>query len=313
MYQLDSPLPAEQSSAVSSTLRSDDLSALLDDAIRYERSGVSARARECYQELIERARERRPALAAEALWRLANVERLQSQWDDAIASAREAAAIAQANALPDIEADALNIEAAVCATRGDAARAWQLYERMLELATRPITRAKALQNLGGLAAEERRFDEAERWFCESRDAYRVSDDPRGEACSLLNIGRLQAERGDPAQAKETLESAVRHSRLTGDLEMHAAALLNLGIVLGELGEVADAEERITTAYGQFTIADIPLQRVRCLLQIATLATRRGDPSAAQACLEHAQKVATRTGLPRELHLIEEQLARLDRP
>jgi tetratricopeptide (TPR) repeat protein len=297
---------------VTSTLRSDDLSALLDDAIRYERSGVSARARECYQELIERARERRPELAAEALWRLANVERLQSQWDDAIASAREAAAIAQANALPDIEADALNIEAAVCATRGDAARAWQLYERMLELATRPITRAKALQNLGGLAAEERRFDEAERWFCESRDAYRVSDDPRGEACSLLNIGRLQAERGDTAQAKETLESAVRHSRLTGDLEMHAAALLNLGIVLGELGEVADAEERITTAYGQFTIADIPLQRVRCLLQIATLATRRGDPSAARACLEHAQKVATRTGLPREPHLIEEQLARLDR-
>jgi tetratricopeptide (TPR) repeat protein len=297
---------------VSSTLRSDDLSALLDDAIRYDRSGVSARARECYQELIERARERRPALAAEALWRLANVERLQSQWDDAIASAREAAAIAQANALPDIEADALNIEAAVCNTRGDTARAWQLYARMLELATRPITRAKALQNLGGLAAEERRFDEAERWFLESRDAYRESDDLRGEACSLLNIGRLQAERGDPALAKETLEAAVRHSRASGDMEMHAAALLNLGIVLGELGEVADAEERITTAYGQFTIADIPLQRVRCLLQLATLATRRNEPAAAQTCLEHAQKVATRAGLPRELRLIEEQLARLDR-
>ena len=298
---------------MTSTLRFDDLSALLDDAIRYDRSGVSARARECYQELIERARERRPALAAEALWRLANVERLQSQWDDAIASARESAAIAQANALPDIEADALNIEAAVFATRGDVARAWQLFERMLELATRPITRAKALQNLGGLAAGERRFDEAERLFYESRDAYRESDDLRGEACSLLNLGRLQAERGDPAQAKETLESAVRHSRLTGDLEMHAAALLNLGIVLGALGDIQDAEERITTAYGQFTIADIPLQRVRCLLQLATFATRRNEPAAARTCLEHARKVATRAGLPRELQLIDDQLAALDRP
>jgi tetratricopeptide (TPR) repeat protein len=294
---------------MSSRIEGDDLETLLDDGIRYDRSGVAARARACYVEITERARER-PDIAAEAWWRLANLQRLQSQWDDAIASARVGADLARAHALHDIEADALNIEAAVWATRGDARRAWSLYERMLELATRPITRANALQNLGGLAAEERRFDEAERLFGTSRDAYREADDLRGEACSLLNIGRLQAERGDPVLARETLEAAVRHSRTSGDMEMHAAALLNLGIVLGALGELASAEERITTAYGQFTIADNALQRVRCLLQLAALASERGEPDAARVCLVHGRAIAAQAEVPRELRLIDEHLARL---
>jgi tetratricopeptide (TPR) repeat protein len=293
----------------SSRIDGDDLEVLLDDGIRYDRSGVSARARACFVEITERAHER-PDIAAEAWWRLANVQRLQSQWDDAIASARAGADLARAHGIRDTEADALNIEAAVWATRGDVGRAGALYERMLELATRPITRAKALHNLGALTAEERRFDEAERLFGASRDAYREADDVRGEAYSLLNIGRLQAERGDPALAKETLEAAVCHARTAADMEIHAAALLNLGSALRALGDHASAEERITTAYGQFTIADNSQQRVWCLLQLATLASERGEPDAARVCLAHARQIATQAELPRELRLIDEHLARL---
>jgi len=266
---------------------------------------VSARARACFVEVTERWREN-PAAAAEAWWRLANLQRLQSQWDDALQSAHTSATLAREHALHDVEADALNIEALVWSTRGDEARAQVLFERMLDIATAPGTRAKALQNLGGLVAERREFEAAEKFFSASRAEYRVANDARGEACSLLNIGRLQMERGDPALARETLEMAVRDSRVAGDLEMHAAALLNLGMALGELGLIAEAEERITTAYGQFTIADIAQQRVRCLIQLATFAIRRGEAPAAQVCLDHARKVATRSELPRELRLIEEQ-------
>src|SRR5204862_2276751 len=110
---------------------------------------------------------------------------------------------------------------------------------------------------------------------------------------------LQAERGDPALAKETLQAAVHHSRTAGDMEMHAAALLNLGIVLGALDEHAEAEERITTAYGQFTIADNPMQRVRCLLELAGLSASRGESEAARVCLLHGREIATHFELPRE--------------
>jgi tetratricopeptide (TPR) repeat protein len=285
----------------------DELTALLEDGIRYDRGGVVPRARSTFVEITERWREN-PAAAAEAWWRLANLQRLQSQWDDALESARAAATLARTNQLFDIEADALNIEGAVWWTRGEYAKARGFYQRMLELAQSPTTLAKALQNLGSLSAEERDYETAERLFTESRETYRLTNDARGEAFSLLNIGRMQAERGDPALACETLEAAVVQARQTGDIELHATSLLNLGIAIGALGRFTEAEERITTAYGQFTIADIPVRRVHCLLQLATFARRRGEPAAAQLCLDHARKVAVRADLPIELRLIDEQLA-----
>jgi tetratricopeptide (TPR) repeat protein len=284
----------------------DDLADLLAEGIRYELGGLTTRAVACFEEVTRRWRED-PAVAAEGLWRLANQHRLQSHWGEALESARAGAALAREHGLANHEADALNIEGAIWMTRGDYSAAQPLFERTLELARSSSTRAKALQNLGGIAGEERRFEEAERLFTESRHEYAAARDVRGEAVSLLNLGRLQAERGDLTGARETLEQAVSGARLSGDLEMHAAALLNLGIVLGDLDRMADAEERITTAYGQFTIADIPVQRVRCLMQLARLALQRNEPAAARICLTHARDVAEGAQLPREIRLIVEQL------
>ncbi len=285
------------------------MSAHLADGIRYERGGVVNRARECFETVARHVAED-PQSAAEAWWRLANLHRLHSQWNEALSASRTSAALAREHGFDNTEADALNIEGAVWFTRGDYDLARPLFARVLELARTDATRAKALQNLGGIAGEEREFDTAEKLFLQSREAYRAAGDARGEAVSLLNIGRLQSERGFPAEARDTLEAAVAAARQTGDLEMHAAALLNLGIAFGELGLAAIAEERITTAYGQFTIADIPVQRVRCLIQLAAIASARGESSSAQVCLLHAQSVAATAALPRELRLIDQQLSAL---
>jgi len=283
--------------------------AILADGVRYERGGVVARARECF-EVVTRQVDDDPAAAAEAWWRLANLHRLHSAWDDALDAARKSAELSREYGIVDTEADALNIEGAVWYNRGDFDKARTLLTRSLQLATTHATRGKALQNLGNLAAEERNFDEGERLFARSREEYRAAGDARGEAVSLLNIGRLQSDRGFPAVARATLEAAVSAARQTGDLEMHAAALLNLGIALGALGLSSEAEERITTAYGQFTIADIPNARVRCLMQLATLAASRDETSAARVCLVHARDVAVTAGLPREVRLIDDQMRAL---
>jgi tetratricopeptide (TPR) repeat protein len=283
---------------------------LLEEGIRYERSGLSARAVSCFTDVTQRWRED-PASAAEAWWRLANQHRLQSRWFEALEAARAGAALARQHALRNHEAEALNIEGAIWMTRGDYATARPLFERTLELAETSSTRAKALQNLGGIAGEEQRFDDAELLFAQSRKEYAAARDARGEAVSLLNMGRLQLERGNAEEARATLEDSVYAARLTGDLEMHAAALLNLGVALSELHRISDAEERITTAYGQFTIADIPVQRVRCLMQLARLAVLRGEPATAKICLTHARDVAAQAQLPRELRLIVEQLDNVD--
>ena len=282
---------------------------LLADGIRYERGGVVARARDCF-EAVTLSAEQYPEEAAEAWWRLGNLHRLHSSWDEALSCARKAAALAREHGFPNAEADALNIEGAVWFIRGDVEQARLLYLRMLDLATNSGTRAKALQNLGSIAAQSGSFDEGARLFAESRMAFRDANDARGEANSILNIGRLQLDRGLAEIASHTLDEAVTASRQTGDLEMYAAALLNHGIALGELGHVDEAEERVITAYGQFTIADIPIQRVRSLMQLATLASARQEDGAARVCLEHARDVAQSAQLPRELQMITERLAAL---
>ncbi|MEO7455734.1 MAG: hypothetical protein ABIY52_05685, partial [Gemmatimonadaceae bacterium] len=151
--------------------------ALLSDGIRYERGGVVHRARECF-EAVARSEAEDPASAAEAWWRIANLHRLHSSWEDALSAARRSAGIAREHSLPDVEADALNIEGAIWMTRGDYAAARPLFERTLELASTHSTRAKALQNLGGIAGEERAFGEAERLFQASRQEYASDGDAR---------------------------------------------------------------------------------------------------------------------------------------
>lgn len=282
---------------------------MLADGIRYERGGVVQRARDCF-EAVTRTADEHPDEAAEAWWRLANLHRLHSSWDEALRCARKAAALAREHGLSNTEADAMNIEGAVWYVRGDNEQAKVHYLKVLDLATTSGTRAKALQNLGALAAEAGDFDEGERLFAESRTAFRAAGDARGEANSLLNIGRLQLDRGLAEVANKTLDEAVSAARQTGDLEMHAAALLTHGIALGELGRSEEAEERVITAYGQFTIADIPVQRVRSLMQLAALAAARREPDAARVCLEHARDVAQAAQLPRELAMIHERLTSL---
>ena len=290
--------------------RSSASASILADGIRYERGGVVHRARECF-ETVTRAADESPEEAAEAWWRLANLHRLHSSWDEALACAHKSATLAHAHGFPNTEADARNIEGAIWYIRGDHHQARLHYLSVLQLATTEATRGKALQNLGSLAAEAGDFDEGERLFAESRTSFRAAGDARGEANSLLNMGRLQLDRGLSELANRTLDEAVTAARLTGDLEMHAAALLNHGIALGKVGRSEEAEQRVITAYGQFTIADIPVQRVRALMQLATLAEARREAKAAVVCLAHARDVANSAQLPRELAMIVERLRALD--
>lgn len=289
----------------------DPVAAALADGVRYERGGVVQRARTAFESVVEQADEN-PAAAAEAWWRLGNLHRLGGRLEEALQATAASAALARAHALTEVEADALNIEGAIHTSRGDFDSARELFLRTINLAHSPVTRAKALQNLGAIEAEQQRLDEAERYFLASRAEYHAAADARGEAISLLNLGRLQMERGDPNLARETLDAAAHASSEAGDMEVHAGALLNLGIALSAQGLYAAAEERITTAYGQFTIADIPVQRVRCLMQLAAVALARSDAATARVCLTHARDVAIASQAEREVKMLDEQLATLAR-
>ena len=158
----------------------DEVATALAEGVRYERGGVVLRARHSFVQVAQRWQDNAPA-AAEAWWRLANLHRLGSRWEEALEAVHAGAALAREHGLTNVEADALNIEGAIWLTRGDYSTARTLFQRTIELATSPSTRAKALQNLGAMEAEEESFEEAERLFLASRADYRSAGDVRGEA------------------------------------------------------------------------------------------------------------------------------------
>ena len=126
---------------------SEEVATALAEGVRYERGGVVLRARHSFEQVAQRWQDN-AAAAAEAWWRLANLHRLGSRWDEALQAVHAGAALAREHGLPNVEADALNIEGAIWMTRGDYSAARALFQRTIELATSPATRAKALQNLG---------------------------------------------------------------------------------------------------------------------------------------------------------------------
>src|SRR5258706_15847807 len=87
------------------------VSELLADGIRYERNGVVQRARECFEAVTERA-DSHPAAAAEAGWHLANVHRLHSRWEDALAAPNRGAALARGHGGRGTEANPPNTQGA---------------------------------------------------------------------------------------------------------------------------------------------------------------------------------------------------------
>ena len=289
----------------------DDLATLLEDGIRYDRSGVSARARACFVEVTERWRASRRPRPPRRGGGWPTLQRLQSQWDEAIASATRSAP-----SWPRARHERRRRPTRSTSRRPCGRRAAMRRARLVDLRADAragddaVTRAKALQNLGGLAAEERRVRRGGAFL--RRIARSVS---RGRRCARRSVQpaqhrTLQAERGDPALAQETLEAAVHPvapGRRHGDARRRAAQPRHRA--RRRSASVAEAEERITTAYGQFTIADIALQRVRCLLQLADL--RGGPRRAGRGARLPRPRTQGRVApeLPRELRLIDEQLAR----
>src|SRR5476649_1845378 len=119
----------------------EEVATALAEGVRYERGGVVLRARHSFEQVAQRWQDN-AAAAAEAWWRLANLHRLGSRWTEALEAVRAGAALAREHGLPNVEADALNIEGTIWGTRGDYPAARALFQRAIDLATSPSTRAK---------------------------------------------------------------------------------------------------------------------------------------------------------------------------
>jgi tetratricopeptide (TPR) repeat protein len=280
---------------------------LLRDGLRFEKSGQLDRALELYREARRDGTD--AALLAES-WRLESyAEHGQCAWDAALAAARRSVEIARAAGLDELEAEALNAEAAVHLARGHLEAATPLLEAMLELAAAGRVRGLALQNLGiiegqggDLSAAERRFEEAYVEF--ERAAYGW-----GQAHVLNNRVALALERTDHQGAARLGREAKRLAQAENDLDLQGVARLNMAEALMGLDQFEEAQREASTALGHFQVSGNRWRRIACLRVLGDVSQAQGDAETARAMWRHGLELAREIDARRETGELEARLGR----
>jgi tetratricopeptide (TPR) repeat protein len=236
----------------------------------------------------------------------ADIYRTRCDWEAALEAARQSGQIAQSAGLTGHLAEAVNAEAAVFHTRGEYARAGELYERILEMPVDDRVLGIAYQNLALISMQSDRPAEAEPYFRESVLCFRRAGYPRGEVIALINLGRSRLDRKDPA-AVTTLRDAESRALYLGDLELLAAARLNYAEGLLAIGDEERAHEMACIALGHFDVTDNAFRRIECLRILGDILRRRKEHEDARRFYERALSVAEQIEATSEISLLKERL------
>ena len=276
----------------------------IEEGLRLEKAGMLDRALAHYEAAAEGTD---PLTVATAWRRRASVLRTRCEWAGALAAARESAAVAERHGLDDAHAEALNAEAAVFQSQGDFVAAVPLLERVLRMTPEPRIRGVALQNLGGIAAEQGDLETAEHRLLESYRCFRDADYAWGQAFALNNYGRAAMDRGNLEIAERVLTQAVELARSVEDLDLSALATMNLAETMLAADEFDRAEEAASAALGYFDMAGNRWRRVECLRLLGDINRRQGDLETADRCYTQGLALARDLGVQLEIIRLEERL------
>ena len=278
---------------------------LLDEGVRYERSGALEKALRSYTSALEIATAEDEI--AETLRHQADVFRTLCRWEEGLEAAQRSAAISRAANQPILYAEALNAEAGIHLSRGDLEAATALYQEMLSASPIPRIRGIALQNLGSIAARSRDLEAAEAYFRESHECFRRAGYARGEAIVLNNYSAVALDRGDYDLAESIGGAAMDAAQRVDDLELLAIAKLNYAEALAHLGRFYEAEEQASAAFGFFEATPNRWRQVRCLLLLGDVNVQQADHDTARRVYRRGLALAREIQAQREIEQLEERL------
>lgn len=276
----------------------------IEEGLRLEKFGMLDRALAHYEAA---ATGEDPLIVTTALRRRASVLRTRCEWEGALVAARESAAVAIRHGLHDAHAEALNAEAAVFQSQGDFGAARPILERILDMTENPRIRGVALQNLGGIAAEEGDYEAAEHRFLESYRCFKAADYDWGQAFALNNYGRAAMDRDNFEIAERVLTRAVELAREIEDLDLAAIATMNLAETMLCANDLERADEAASTALGYFDMAGNRWRRVECLRLLGDINSRDGQVEVARRCYAQGLELARELGIQPEIVRLEEKL------
>jgi tetratricopeptide (TPR) repeat protein len=281
--------------------------ARLDEGLRFQKSGRFDEALACYRD-VEASGD--AALLSESLRRRAAIHHARSEWDEALETARRAAAVAREAGLVDQLAGALNAEAAVFLAVGRYDEAQGLLSRVLDSTSDRRSRGVAFQNLGFIAASQADFPTAKQHFMEAHRCYASAGLVWEEAYVLHNFGAAALEHASPRVAASLLEDAVGAAQRAEDLDLLALARTSLAEALTALGQLDEAERLAREAAAHFTRTGNRWRLIQSQQALATIALARGQRDEAVRLLRGALATAREIGVSQEEGPIVQRLSEL---
>jgi tetratricopeptide (TPR) repeat protein len=282
---------------------------LIEEGRRYEAAGSHDRALSRYMAAADAALD--PAGRSEAIRRQSDIHRTRSEWTEAFATAQEAEALAAANDLDDLVAEAINAQGAIHHTRGELDQAEDLYHRAMGLTASPKVRGILLANLGTIAAQHGDPDKAATRFRESYDACKEDGYERGMLFALMNYARATLDQGKTEIAERLLHEAEVLAINMMDLDMSHLAALNRAEAMITRGAYDDAETLVSAALGYYGNSGNAVRRLDALRLLGDITRMRGPAEQARMFYKAAADLAERIEAGQELEILRQKIAELD--
>lgn len=207
--------------------------------------GDNDRAQECFEVAVTLYRGLAdPAGAGRALAHLSQVQLACNQWDAALQSSQEAAALLQDLDRPNDLALAHNNWGLVCQEREQFSAALAHFERAeagFRAANNVRGQTKVILNRGDTYRRQQQWDAAEAAFRRALPLYEEIGDRLGMAILRMNLSILLFECGQPAEALTLNVEAEADLRLLHNRPFLARVFNNHGMFLAALGQLGEAQ------------------------------------------------------------------------
>ncbi|MDH3259798.1 MAG: AAA family ATPase [Acidimicrobiia bacterium] len=223
----------------------------------------------------------------------AAIRMTQDRPREALANAQEAADLASLTGEDEALARAYGILDWAHLALGEPQKAVHGTES-LEISLRIGDLAQAafiMNNLGGMAYFDGRWDEAVTWYAKSREAFRRAGNDVGAAFAGANTGEVLVSQYRFDEAEPVLREAIRVLRASGSAKEATFAETQLARLLTERGEHDEAHNMLRRIHAEAEALGQTIITLEAALYLARLRVLQGDPGGALGVLESAEEAA----------------------
>ena len=176
----------------------------------------------------------------------------------------------EANALLELSAIAIQVDS-------DRITARRLLEKCLEIYTRTqfdLGRAYAMSNLGSLALDEGKYDNALQWLNRALVIFEREQDKYGMAMTLHQMGKVDKQRGDIVSAEKRWRQSLLIFEGLGDKFAMGQVLLSLaGVSFAHHKDLRQAKLLLNRALALFEELGLPHEAAKVRHNLAIIERR----------------------------------------